>query len=324
MTDCKEIPLFSSDLVTKVSAVDYEHLHNFGHYTFAAKSCCKSRDTYHAYINVDRSDKCRVFPELAVVHRLIMGNPKKYCDHIDGDGLNNYRSNLRLATPKQNVHNHFRKPGKAGFYGVTQTKSGRFESKFKNFGERTKCLGTFDTPEEAARAYDVECVKHRGEFATPNFPDEHDITPTPFDFPSYSLVPTAIAGLVKPLVDGDMKEQVCSWLPEGIADDPTELLEVVEYVQWMLRHLPAKLNMVLTSRFFGGLTLQDIADVLGCTREYVRQLEEKALAELRSAVNKPRKTTVKVDIPAPPTIRRKAHVPDSWLVHKQPVLQTAA
>lgn len=54
------------------------------------------------------------------MHRTIMPAPTGLqIDHIDGDGLNNRRSNLRLATNAQNQHNRrFHAGNKSGFKGV--------------------------------------------------------------------------------------------------------------------------------------------------------------------------------------------------------------
>lgn len=97
------------------------------------------------------------------LHRFLMNPPDgMHVDHINGDSLDNRRSNLRLATPQQNSANVRRKVGRAGFHGVIPTKTGKF------FAYVQINLGTFDTAEEAARAYDAKATELFGEFAMTN------------------------------------------------------------------------------------------------------------------------------------------------------------
>tara|TARA_A100001011_G_scaffold385744_2_gene460282 strand:+ start:2091 stop:2606 length:516 start_codon:yes stop_codon:yes gene_type:complete len=110
------------------------------------------------------------------VHRVIMDAPKGMdVDHINGDSLDNRKENLRLCTRSENCRNKkVRADSKSGFKGVYQTKNGRFQA---YIGDPSKIsrnikLGTYDTPEEAARAYDKRALELHGEFATPNFPQE--------------------------------------------------------------------------------------------------------------------------------------------------------
>lgn len=105
------------------------------------------------------------------LHRYIMGLRKgdgRYVDHHNHDGLDNRRENLRLATPVQNIANARRR----GLVGVRRSRSGRWTARIKIGDGRERHLGTFDTPEDAARAYDRAAVEAFGEFALPNFPAE--------------------------------------------------------------------------------------------------------------------------------------------------------
>lgn len=114
--------------------------------------------------------------ETVLMHRLILGNPPGDSDHWDGDGLNNRRSNLRPATRSQNVANSgVPKHNTSGFKGVQRTRSGRWHARIR-LNSHWHCLGTFDTPEEAARAYDTRAQQEFGDFARLNFPidDHHD------------------------------------------------------------------------------------------------------------------------------------------------------
>jgi hypothetical protein len=114
------------------------------------------------------------------LHRVIMLAPDGvWVDHIDGDGLNCRRSNLRLVTAWQNAINRRPQAGSAsGFKGASIDKGGRWRAGIQVRGKRLG-LGCFASPEEAARAYDAAAREHYGEFAWVNFPsapggDDHE------------------------------------------------------------------------------------------------------------------------------------------------------
>lgn len=104
------------------------------------------------------------------LHRLVLGFPKSAIDHINGDKLDNRRTNLRLCTNSQNQWNRPAKPHSSQFKGVTvQRLTGRFEAQIWCHGRRIY-LGTFASEEEAARVRDVAAKQYHGEFARLNFP----------------------------------------------------------------------------------------------------------------------------------------------------------
>lgn len=73
-------------------------------------------------------------------------------DHIDGDGLNNQRSNLRVVLQRQNTQNKH-KIYSSKYPGVSLQKStGKWIAHIK-IGEVVKHLGTFKTEEEAFERY---------------------------------------------------------------------------------------------------------------------------------------------------------------------------
>lgn len=109
---------------------------------------------------------------LLLMHRLIMAADDDHdVDHRDGNGLNNRRGNLRLATRSQNLCNR-RRPANTSsrFRGVCFDKqTGRWTAQIGRDG-KCKRLGRFVTEEEAALAYDSAARQLHGEFATVNFP----------------------------------------------------------------------------------------------------------------------------------------------------------
>ena len=101
------------------------------------------------------------------MHRLILNAPDHLqIDHVDGNTLDNRRSNLRLATRSQNGANRrLSKNNTSGFTGVTWNKNWqKWEAQIKVRGERL-ALGGFASPEEAAAVYNRVALAHFGEFA---------------------------------------------------------------------------------------------------------------------------------------------------------------
>jgi len=100
------------------------------------------------------------------MHQLIMNPPDGFCvDHIDGNTMNNQRSNLRICTQAENGRNsRINKTHSTGFKGVYQAKSGRYIAHILSSG-RLKHLGTFDTPEEAYEVWCMTAKELHGDFA---------------------------------------------------------------------------------------------------------------------------------------------------------------
>ena len=75
-------------------------------------------------------------------------------DHIDHDGLNNTRGNLRVCTRRQNLRNGvLRKVNSSGYKGVHKRKDrNKWQAQIRS-DSGNKHLGYFDTPEEAYAAY---------------------------------------------------------------------------------------------------------------------------------------------------------------------------
>lgn len=115
-----------------------------------------------------------------LMHRLVAGTPDGFdTDHINANGLDNRRANLRVATKTQNAANARKraqykgKPTSSRFKGVTlNRRTGKWRAFIQTPEKRNKSLGSFSSEVEAAKAYDRVAVAQWGPFARPNFPAE--------------------------------------------------------------------------------------------------------------------------------------------------------
>lgn len=113
----------------------------------------------HAYAATSQNGRA------ILMHRLLLKAAKGVqVDHADGDGLNNRRSNIRLATSSQNMANRVAdRRNKLGIKGV-RLEYGRYRACISPNGKTIR-LGAYDTPAEAAAAYNGAAIILWGEFA---------------------------------------------------------------------------------------------------------------------------------------------------------------
>ena len=113
--------------------------------------------------------------KIRAMHRIILGvtDSNIHIDHINGNKLDNRRSNLRIADNRKNHQNQtVRSDSRSGYKGVSFDKNikGRrpWRAKITTKEKRELHLGYFATPEEAALAYDQSAIQFFGEFARIN------------------------------------------------------------------------------------------------------------------------------------------------------------
>jgi hypothetical protein len=129
---------------------------------------CWSRTGRYAHANVNGT----TMSLHRFVDKLIHGShPDKSLriDHIDGDGLNNTKANLRRVTHAENIANTGKfKNNTSGYKGVTWDKSrGKWHAQVKK-DQRNYGLGRFDDKDEAARAVNRAYAKFFPGIIVPN------------------------------------------------------------------------------------------------------------------------------------------------------------
>jgi AP2 domain-containing protein len=118
----------------------------------------------YAFANIRQGDQWGTIR----MHKLLTGWDRT--DHVDGNGLNNQRSNLRPATRGQNVQNSRPRLGSSSLYkGVYWNKERRRWVASIRMSGRLYSLGRFTEEIDAAKAYDAAARHYFGEYARLNF-----------------------------------------------------------------------------------------------------------------------------------------------------------
>jgi hypothetical protein len=130
----------------------------------------KPNNSSKSWVYASRTEKTKGVKAGVLMHRLIIGAKSGECvDHINGDTLDNRRSNLRLATQSENHFNQRKRSGTSSKYkGVSWAKDkGRWRA-YITFQYKRIDLGKFKTEEDAGRAYDAAAERLFGSFAQLN------------------------------------------------------------------------------------------------------------------------------------------------------------
>lgn len=140
--------------IALVDDEDYERVNQFNWY---AK---KQENLFYAIRHIERH-------KIIFMHNIIVGF--KGVDHIDGNGLNNQRNNLRKATQQQNMMNkQSRKNSSSRFKGIYWYKQTKRWMARITFNQRIFYLGYFTSEIQAALAYNKKALELFGEFAKLN------------------------------------------------------------------------------------------------------------------------------------------------------------
>jgi hypothetical protein len=111
---------------------------------------------------------------IVYLHQEILKVPKgMVIDHINHDGMDNRRANIRPATRSQNLCNSRRRLGtkSSKYKGVSWKKQTCKWAARIGIDKREIHLGCFKNEIDAAKAYDEAAKKYHGEFACLNFPE---------------------------------------------------------------------------------------------------------------------------------------------------------
>lgn len=157
----KQIPLTQGKFAI-VDDSDYEYLNQF-------KWCAhRIGNTFYADRMGERDGKN--YTEL--MHRVILNitDSNVHCDHINHNGLDNRRCNIRICTRSQNGMNRKRYANSSSIYkGVTYRKDmGKWTARIR-LNNKNKSLGIFNNEYDAAKRYDLAAIEYYGEFANLNF-----------------------------------------------------------------------------------------------------------------------------------------------------------
>lgn len=147
---------------TVVDASDYKWLSALSWYASITSSG-------KAYI------KCHARPKNLYMHRLITNCPSGMCvDHIDGNSMNNRRSNLRICRQSDNSKNRKRpKSNSSGYAGVWWYETNKRWLAFVDLAYKRLLVGCYADKFSAAEARDFGAIMLHGEFATLNLGESY-------------------------------------------------------------------------------------------------------------------------------------------------------
>jgi len=156
----RHIDISTCTLKNSILIIDEDDWEYVKEFTWTPKS---NKTSIYAVSN----NKRRIY-----IHRqLIRARAGEYVDHIDGNGLNNSKRNLRICTNTQNQYNRKNGYGKSKYKGVmpiiTKSMGIRYKSYITVSGRRIS-LGTYSKEIDAAKSYNDAAIRYFGKFARGN------------------------------------------------------------------------------------------------------------------------------------------------------------
>ncbi len=161
----KRIPLTNSKLFALVDDCDYKLISQY------RWSLYRPHNVNYAVAYVMEGGKRKALR----MHRVILGSEHAIIDHINGNGLDNSRGNLRAATSSQNQANMRSRTKSSSKYKGVSRKNGKWVAQIQ-YEKKKIHLGYYQSECEAAVAYNIAARKYFGEYACLNNVDE-SITP---------------------------------------------------------------------------------------------------------------------------------------------------
>lgn len=152
---------------TLIDDEDFDRVNKWGWLAYFKKGCS---DPKYACRRKNINGGQRII----YLHRFILNitDPSVIIDHIDGNGLNNQKINLRICSNTENTRNSKKsnKSYSSIYKGVCRAKpnSKRYSAQI-TVNRKKLHLGMFENEEDAAKSYDLAAIKHFGQFAKLNF-----------------------------------------------------------------------------------------------------------------------------------------------------------
>jgi len=151
----------------KIAIVDDDDYEDISIFKWSAQKITESHTENYYARRASKEDGKSV---KIYMHRLITKCPKgMVVDHINGNGLDNRKENLRICTQSENIRNQGRqKTNKTGYKGVRFYRNNFIAQISQN--NKQVYLGIFDDAISAAKAYDAKAKEIYGDYANLNFP----------------------------------------------------------------------------------------------------------------------------------------------------------
>lgn len=176
----KYVPLASTGIKAIVDDEDFEKAMQYSWQLSKRKTV--------SYASAYKKGAGRTRGNKMYLHQFIMGFPPQV-DHVNGDGLDCRKTNLRECTTSENRHNSKKtERGSSVYKGASYHKAAKSWRAVIGVNGRTKQIGGFKTEIEAAQAYDRMAQIYHGPFAKFNFPEMIAASSPTIPIPTYGAV----------------------------------------------------------------------------------------------------------------------------------------